>query len=81
VTARWPDDTLYEAVQAARDAGTASHIVSLKRIGDCYSPSTIQAATYAGHRWARELDDAEASEFYPRELPKAAPLRRFWGHF
>jgi dimethylamine/trimethylamine dehydrogenase len=81
VTARWPDDTLYEAVQAARDAGTASHIVSLKRIGDCYSPSTIQAATYAGHRWARELDDAAVNEFYPRELPKAAPLRRFWGHF
>jgi dimethylamine/trimethylamine dehydrogenase len=56
VTMRLPNDSLYHelAADAARlqDAG----IVSLTRIGDCLAPSTIAAAVYAGHRYAREAD-------------------------
>ena len=40
----------------------------LSRIGDCLAPSTIAAAVYDGHRYARELD--EASE------PDGVPFRR-----
>ena len=29
---------------------------TLNRIGDCEAPAIIAAATYAGHRYARELD-------------------------
>ncbi len=29
-------------------------------IGDCFAPSTIAAAVYAGYRTARELDESVA---------------------
>ncbi len=78
VTARLPVDDLHTELHTMMDKGDAPHIVSLKRIGDCFAPSTIQAAVYAGHKWARELDDAEATSYYPRELPKAQSMKRFW---
>jgi dimethylamine/trimethylamine dehydrogenase len=34
----------------------AAGIVSATSIGDCLAPSTIAAAVYAGHRYAREFD-------------------------
>ena len=40
----------------------------LSRIGDCLAPSTIAAAVYDGHRFARELDN-------PPE-PDGVPFRR-----
>ena len=43
-------------------------IATLSRIGDCYAPSTIQAAVYAGHKLARGLDELPEGEM-PRELP------------
>ncbi len=79
VTARLPNDNLHDQLRALREMGGASHITSLHRIGDCNAPATIQAAVYAGHRCARELDETETNIFYPRELPQASPLRRFWG--
>ena len=30
---------------------------TLKRIGDCDAPAIIAAAVFAGHRYARELDE------------------------
>jgi dimethylamine/trimethylamine dehydrogenase len=76
LTARLPADDLYEALKARSAVGET--VPSLARIGDCNSPSTIQAAVYAGHRWARERDEADLNLNYPRELPRAEPLRRFW---
>jgi dimethylamine/trimethylamine dehydrogenase len=35
---------------------SAAELVSLTRIGDCLAPSTIAAAVYAGHRFAREFE-------------------------
>jgi dimethylamine/trimethylamine dehydrogenase len=32
------------------------HGFTLARIGDCEAPAIIAAATYAGHRYAQELD-------------------------
>ena len=76
VTARLPGDDLDTALRARLPRVNAPP--SLSRIGDCNSPSTIQSAVYAGHRWARQLDEADVSVHYPRELPRAEPLRRFW---
>jgi dimethylamine/trimethylamine dehydrogenase len=42
-------------------------MAGVTRIGDCLAPGTIAHAVYAGHRFARELDDSAAAE---------APLRR-----
>ncbi|MBT6205866.1 MAG: FAD-dependent oxidoreductase [Alphaproteobacteria bacterium] len=49
VTARQPEDSLYQALAAD---GTAN----LSRIGDCEVPGAIVHAVHAGHRFARELD-------------------------
>jgi len=73
VTARLPNDAVFEKLRGQ------DGLASLVRVGDCNAPGTIQAAVYAGHRWARELDDASAGPYYPRELPQAPSLKRFWG--
>jgi dimethylamine/trimethylamine dehydrogenase len=57
VTARNPDDSLYQALMADADGLEASGIKSVTAIGDCYAPGTIAAAVYAGHQYARELDE------------------------
>ena len=35
----------------------SSGLKSVRAIGDCYAPSTIAAAVYAGHEYARGLDE------------------------
>ncbi|MFQ5635818.1 MAG: FAD-dependent oxidoreductase [Gammaproteobacteria bacterium] len=60
VTQRRPDDALYRDILARGGDGAGGETgvlpFSLKRIGDCEAPAIIAAATYAGHKYARELD-------------------------
>ncbi len=57
VTLRNPDDTLYQGLKAVMEKGADGAPKTLKRIGDCDAPAVIAAAVYAGHRYARELDE------------------------
>jgi dimethylamine/trimethylamine dehydrogenase len=50
---RAPVDDLYYALQEG-----APLPFTLARIGDCEAPAIIAAATYAGHRYAQDLDRA-----------------------
>ncbi len=59
VTMRLPEDGLYRALMADPAANEAAGIKSIDRIGDGLAPATIAAAVYAGHRFARELDEPE----------------------
>ena len=68
VTARLPADDLFAGLEQVRDRWQGSGIVTVTRIGDCWAPSTIQQAVYSGHKWARELDEADEG-LTPRELP------------
>ena len=68
VTSRLPVDGLYTELVSLQDRWSESGIVSVTRIGDCYAPSTIQAAVYSGHKWARGIDEPPEGEL-PRELP------------
>jgi len=70
VTSRLPNAALADALEASPDALAAAGIVSVTSIGDCWAPSTIAAAVYAGHRYAREFDwpQNDAVAFH-RELP------------
>ncbi|QYX56547.1 FAD-dependent oxidoreductase [Roseovarius sp. SCSIO 43702] len=52
VTQRAPEDALWQAL------GGRELPFTLARIGDCNAPAIIAAAVYAGHRYARELDEA-----------------------
>lgn len=56
VTQRRPNDTLYHELLAKVDGQAKKLPFTLKRIGDCDAPAIIAAATYAGHKYARELD-------------------------
>jgi dimethylamine/trimethylamine dehydrogenase len=65
-----PNDELALTLERAADAVAAAGIVSITSIGDCLAPSTIAAAVYAGHRYAREFDLPASHEMsFQRELP------------
>jgi len=55
---RAPVDNLYTALRYAPDGLHAALPFTLTRIGDCEAPAIIAAATYAGHRYAQDLDRA-----------------------
>ena len=66
VTARLPEDDLYQALCERRDA-----FRTLRAIGDCHAPGTVAAAVYDGHSAARRLD-SEGDIYAPlfnRDLP------------
>jgi dimethylamine/trimethylamine dehydrogenase len=70
VTSRRPNDELARSLEAASGSIAAAGIVSVTSIGDCWAPSTIAAAVYAGHRYAREFDQPQSDEVaFRRELP------------
>jgi len=58
VTSRLPNDALY---QALRQSGQGD-IKSLKLIGDAAAPGPIAWATYAGRRYAEELDQPDRGD-------------------
>jgi dimethylamine/trimethylamine dehydrogenase len=69
VTSRVPNDELARALDAMPEAARAAGIASITSIGDCLAPSTIAAAVYAGHRYAREFDWPSTDEAaFKREL-------------
>ena len=57
VTARRPVDALYNDLQAIQTRTAAGAFKSINKIGDCDAPAIIAAAVFAGHRYARELDE------------------------
>lgn len=67
VTARTPNDRLFEELNENTGALADAGVKSVTRIGDCLAPGTIAAAVYAGHRYARELDTP---------VPTGVPFRR-----
>jgi dimethylamine/trimethylamine dehydrogenase len=70
VTSRLPNDELAQSLNEFSGAISAAGIVSITSIGDCFAPSTIAAAVYAGHRHAREFDWPPTDEAaFQRELP------------
>ena len=56
VSARRPRDRLFFELEDDPDGMGVAGIKSVTRIGDCLAPSTIAAAVYEGHRYAREFD-------------------------
>jgi dimethylamine/trimethylamine dehydrogenase len=70
LTSRLPNDELAQSLNELSAARGAAAIASITSIGDCFAPSTIAAAVYAGHRHAREFDWPPTDEAaFQRELP------------
>ena len=62
VTARRPNDDLYQGLQARVTEWAGAGVHSVRRIGDADAPSTIAAAVYSGHKAGREFDRADADQ-------------------
>ncbi|WP_266182346.1 FAD-dependent oxidoreductase [Dyella humicola] len=62
VTSRLPDDGLYQELLLREADWADAGIRSLRCIGDAEAPGLIAHAIYAGHRYARELEEAPPGE-------------------
>jgi dimethylamine/trimethylamine dehydrogenase len=72
VTSRLPRDEIYLDLKASQ-ADWADHgIKSIKLIGDANAPAAIAWATYAGHRYAEELDEPDLGGRLPFRREVAA---------
>ncbi|MGB1237922.1 MAG: FAD-dependent oxidoreductase [Pseudomonadales bacterium] len=70
VTSREANDQLYRELSQKPQALEEAGILSLAQGGDGEAPSTIAAAVYAGHRYARELEEEKPEIPYKRERVK-----------
>ncbi|MGB0854447.1 MAG: FAD-dependent oxidoreductase [Pikeienuella sp.] len=57
VADRRPEDALWRALKPRQGEWADHGVTSIKVIGDAEAPGPIAWATYAGHRYARELDE------------------------
>ena len=62
VTARLPDDALYQVLRQREAEWADAGVRSVSCIGDALAPGLIAHAVYAGHRYARELDEPRQGE-------------------
>ena len=65
VASRVGNDSLWQELSAREDEWQMHGIRSIKQIGDAESPAPIAWATYAGHRYARELDMPDIGDALP----------------
>jgi dimethylamine/trimethylamine dehydrogenase len=65
VTSRIQNDVVWQELKTRQDGWQAAGIRSIKIIGDAEAPGPIAWATYAGHRFARELDEAAIGDALP----------------
>ena len=72
VTSREPNDIIFEKLKLRREQWKDKGIKSVKIIGDANAPGPIAWATYAGHGYARMLDEDDFGDDLPfrREITK-----------
>jgi len=61
---------VYQQLESMQEQWADHGIKSIKILGDAEAPAPIAWATYAGHRYARELDEPDHGDTVPfrREL-------------
>jgi dimethylamine/trimethylamine dehydrogenase len=74
VTARLPNDSLQQGLEALSESWPGAGIEAVTPIGDCYAPGLIVHAVYAGHRYARELDEPAEGEVCFRRRASQPPM-------
>lgn len=72
VTSRIGRDGIWRDLLARQPEWADAGIQSVKRIGDAEAPGPIAWATYAGHRYARELDAPDIGDAMPFRREVAA---------
>lgn len=74
VASRKEESAVFDGLKAREDEWADAGIKSVKIIGDANAPGPIAWATYAGHRYARELDGDDIGDALPfrREITELA---------
>ena len=74
VTSRLENNAVFNDLKAREAEWSDAGIQSVKLIGDANAPGPIAWATYAGHRYARELDEMDIGDALPfrREITELA---------
>ena len=74
VSSRLENNAVYNELKSREAEWADAGIKSVKLIGDANAPGPIAWATYAGHRYARELDEADIGDALPfrREITELA---------
>ncbi|MEO1141910.1 MAG: FAD-dependent oxidoreductase, partial [Pseudomonadota bacterium] len=74
VASRISNDMIYHDLLKERDKWADAGIKSVKIIGDAIAPGPIAWATYAGHSYARNLDEEDIGDALPfrREIAELA---------
>ncbi|KUP90825.1 oxidoreductase [Tritonibacter horizontis] len=74
VAARKENSAVYDGLKAREGEWADAGLKSVTIIGDANAPGPIAWATYAGHRYARELDGADIGDALPfrREITELA---------
>ncbi|MGB5838626.1 MAG: FAD-dependent oxidoreductase [Albidovulum sp.] len=74
VTSRRGNDAVYAALKAREAEWADAGIRSVKIFGDAEAPGPIAWSTYAGHRYARDLDGEDIGDALPfrREITELA---------
>ena len=62
VTSKIENNALYHDLKVRENEWADNGIKSVKIIGDANAPGPIAWATYAGHRYARELDEKDPGD-------------------
>ena len=75
VASRLSNDAVFQALMARQADWADAGIRTVRMIGDANAPGPIAWATYAGHRYARELDMPDIGDDLPfrREVTALAP--------
>lgn len=75
VASRVASDEVWQQLSAREQEWADAGIASVKVIGDAQAPAPIAWATYAGHRYARELDMPDIGDALPfrREIAQLKP--------
>ncbi len=76
VTSRTPNDEVWQTLIQRQHEWSDAGIKTIKVVGDAEAPAPIAWATYAGHRFARELDQPHPGNDLPfrREIAALSPL-------
>ena len=75
VTARIPTDGIAADLHARSEEWADAGLTSVQAVGDAWSPGTIAAAVWDGHRYAELLDGPDAGDdpSFLREIANLAP--------
>lgn len=70
VTSRLPNEALYLDLRDRQEAWGDRGLLSIRTVGDAFSPGSIAAAVWDGRRFAEDLGRRDEGAWFPRDIPQ-----------